>query len=77
VLVKITTTNICGSDMHMYEGRTDLESSPTNCRSNGPRRAINTSMPVTTDGPRSSSIRRAMRQPAPVRRATIMTIGPR
>jgi threonine dehydrogenase-like Zn-dependent dehydrogenase len=22
VLVKITTTNICGSDLHMYEGRT-------------------------------------------------------
>lgn len=26
VLVKITTTNICGSDLHMYEGRTDFES---------------------------------------------------
>jgi threonine dehydrogenase-like Zn-dependent dehydrogenase len=25
VIVKITTTNICGSDLHMYEGRTDLE----------------------------------------------------
>ena len=25
VVVKITTTNICGSDLHMYEGRTDLE----------------------------------------------------
>ena len=25
VLVKITTTNICGSDLHMYDGRTDLE----------------------------------------------------
>jgi threonine dehydrogenase-like Zn-dependent dehydrogenase len=25
VLVKITTTNICASDLHMYEGRTDLE----------------------------------------------------
>jgi len=25
VLVKITTTNICGSDLHMYEGRTDVE----------------------------------------------------
>jgi threonine dehydrogenase-like Zn-dependent dehydrogenase len=24
-LVRITTTNICGSDLHMYEGRTDLE----------------------------------------------------
>ena len=23
-LVKITTTNICGSDLHMYEGRTNL-----------------------------------------------------
>lgn len=26
VLVKITTTNICGSDLHMYEGRTNFES---------------------------------------------------
>ena len=25
VLVKITTTNICGSDLHMYEGRADME----------------------------------------------------
>ena len=25
VLVKITTTNICDSDLHMYEGRTDVE----------------------------------------------------
>jgi glutathione-independent formaldehyde dehydrogenase len=25
VLVRITTTNICGSDLHMYEGRTDYE----------------------------------------------------
>jgi threonine dehydrogenase-like Zn-dependent dehydrogenase len=25
-LVRITTTNICGSDLHMYEGRTDMES---------------------------------------------------
>lgn len=25
VLVKITTTNICGSDLHMYEGRTGME----------------------------------------------------
>lgn len=25
VVVKITTTNICGSDLHMYEGRTDFE----------------------------------------------------
>jgi len=24
VLVKITTTNICGSDLHMYQGRTDF-----------------------------------------------------
>src|ERR1700760_2359160 len=24
-LVKITTTGICGSDLHMYEGRTGLE----------------------------------------------------
>ena len=26
VLVKITTANICGSDLHMYEGRTNMES---------------------------------------------------
>ena len=25
VLVRITSTNICGSDLHMYEGRTDFE----------------------------------------------------
>jgi glutathione-independent formaldehyde dehydrogenase len=25
VLVRITTANICGSDLHMYEGRTDFE----------------------------------------------------
>jgi len=25
VLVTITTTNICGSDLHMYEGRTNVE----------------------------------------------------
>ena len=25
VLVRITTTNICGSDLHMYEGRTNVE----------------------------------------------------
>ncbi len=24
-VVQITTTNICGSDLHMYEGRTDVE----------------------------------------------------
>jgi threonine dehydrogenase-like Zn-dependent dehydrogenase len=24
-MVRITTTNICGSDLHMYEGRTDFE----------------------------------------------------
>jgi glutathione-independent formaldehyde dehydrogenase len=24
-LVRVTTTNICGSDLHMYEGRTDFE----------------------------------------------------
>ena len=26
VLVRVTTTNICGSDLHMYEGRTEMES---------------------------------------------------
>ncbi len=25
VLVRVTTTNICGSDLHMYEGRTPME----------------------------------------------------
>ena len=24
-LVRITSTNICGSDLHMYEGRTNME----------------------------------------------------
>jgi glutathione-independent formaldehyde dehydrogenase len=24
-VIKLTTTNICGSDLHMYEGRTDME----------------------------------------------------
>ena len=25
VVIKLTSTNICGSDLHMYEGRTDME----------------------------------------------------
>lgn len=25
VVIELTTTNICGSDLHMYEGRTDVE----------------------------------------------------
>ena len=25
VLIKVTTSNICGSDLHMYEGRTEME----------------------------------------------------
>ncbi|HEU5041817.1 MAG TPA: glutathione-independent formaldehyde dehydrogenase, partial [Gemmatimonadales bacterium] len=25
VIIRITSTNICGSDLHMYEGRTDME----------------------------------------------------
>ena len=29
VLVRITTTNICGSDLHMYEGRTNFETGRT------------------------------------------------
>ena len=29
VLVKVTTTNICGSDLHMYEGRTSFEQGRT------------------------------------------------
>ena len=29
VLVRITSTNICGSDLHMYEGRTDFETGRT------------------------------------------------
>ncbi len=24
VVIQLTTTNICGSDLHMYEGRTDV-----------------------------------------------------
>ena len=27
VVVNITSTNICGSDLHMYEGRTNVEKS--------------------------------------------------
>ena len=26
IILKLTTTNICGSDLHMYEGRTDMRS---------------------------------------------------
>ena len=29
ILVRITTTNICGSDLHMYEGRTSFETGRT------------------------------------------------
>ncbi|MGW7486948.1 glutathione-independent formaldehyde dehydrogenase [Streptomyces sp. NPDC054786] len=29
IIVKITTTNICGSDLHMYEGRTSFETGRT------------------------------------------------
>lgn len=29
VIVRITTANICGSDLHMYEGRTDVETGKT------------------------------------------------
>ena len=29
VVVRVTTTNICGSDLHMYEGRTSVESGKT------------------------------------------------
>ena len=29
VIVKITSTNICGSDLHMYEGRTNFETGRT------------------------------------------------
>ncbi|TFD28519.1 alcohol dehydrogenase catalytic domain-containing protein, partial [Cryobacterium lyxosi] len=29
VLVRITATNICGSDLHMYEGRTNFETGRT------------------------------------------------
>src|SRR5258707_7544293 len=25
VVIELTSTNICGSDLHMYEGRTDVE----------------------------------------------------
>ena len=25
VIIRVTTTNICGSDLHMYEGRTSFE----------------------------------------------------
>jgi glutathione-independent formaldehyde dehydrogenase len=25
VIIRLTTTNICGSDLHMYDGRTDVK----------------------------------------------------
>ena len=25
VIIRVTTTNICGSDLHMYDGRTSFE----------------------------------------------------
>lgn len=28
-IIKVTTTNICGSDLHMYEGRTGVEEGKT------------------------------------------------
>ncbi len=34
VIVKITTTNICGSDLHMYEGRTDFKPTPEHAAEN-------------------------------------------
>ena len=34
VLVQITTTNICGSDLHMYEGRTNMEAGRIFCHEN-------------------------------------------
>jgi glutathione-independent formaldehyde dehydrogenase len=34
-LVEITSTNICGSDLHMYEGRTDVEKGSFDNRKNG------------------------------------------
>ncbi len=36
VLVRITTTNICGSDLHTYEARTGVEPGPL---ARDPRRA--------------------------------------
>ena len=35
VLVRITATNICRSDLHMYEGRTSLEPGTRISRSAG------------------------------------------
>ncbi|MET9023238.1 alcohol dehydrogenase catalytic domain-containing protein [Actinopolymorpha sp. NPDC004070] len=32
VLVRITAANICGSDLHMYEGRTDFDLSTSRSR---------------------------------------------
>jgi glutathione-independent formaldehyde dehydrogenase len=40
VLVRITSTNICGLDLHMYEGRTDLGSWH---RSSGTRTSVRSS----------------------------------
>jgi glutathione-independent formaldehyde dehydrogenase len=47
VIVKLTTTNICGSDLHMYEGRTEMEEGRVLGHVSGWRLASATSSPTT------------------------------
>jgi threonine dehydrogenase-like Zn-dependent dehydrogenase len=52
-IVQITTTNICGSDLRMYEGCTDMETNGLpQARWSARPRATSTSTHVTTAGPR-------------------------
>jgi threonine dehydrogenase-like Zn-dependent dehydrogenase len=48
-IVRITTTNICGSDLHMYEGRTAVERSSSGtspcCRTSSPPGTTARSLP--------------------------------
>ena len=48
VLVRITAANICGSDLHMYEGRTDFETGRWFGHENSFRPRSAAAVPVTT-----------------------------
>ena len=50
-VIQVTRTNICGSDLHMYEGRTDIEPGRVLGHENMGR--------VVETGPRSSRLRSA------------------
>ncbi|MFF0395136.1 alcohol dehydrogenase catalytic domain-containing protein [Streptomyces sp. NPDC005248] len=50
IIVKITTTNICGSDLHMYEGRTSFESGRTLGRENMGQVEVGSAVPEVQVG---------------------------